>query len=280
MRRFIKNISVFVTIYLIIYFISFFISKDIDYFINYSSSVEKKVAIIGHSHSEVGVNDSLLTYLTNIECHNYSRSAQSMFWTVIGGRKLIKQGYKYILIELTNSSYNTNWKTTDKARSTQYYERKYFIDYNEWPILFSKNPVFTSSMFFKYTFPSRRLTGRFVKHEKEFNNQMVKENINNIFLPDFNDKILHDFIKNNKNVLFIVFRAPQHPLYYKNINIENEEYFNKKFKAFSVYPNCINIDFGKKFENDSLFADLGHLNYRGANCFTKILADSLNNILQ
>ena len=145
-------------------------------------------------------------------------------------------------------------------------------------LLLKKDFIFTSKLLLRITTPTTKVQGNYTKHKKLFNNKIVKENLSNIYAPDFDDKVIHNFIENNDSSFFVLFRAPQHPKYYPYIGEINEKYFVDRLSSFGKYENCVIMDFGHKYNTDSLFADLGHMNYKGASVFSAFLADTLANI--
>lgn len=274
MNKFLFKATLFTSLSILGMLTFFFLSFVIEKVINLNSS-ETKIAILGHSHAETAVNDSLLGELTSFKVRNYGRGGQSMFWTITGGKKIKYQGVKYFIIEYTNNTYTTDWKTTDAKRGVRESQKKYFLTPADWRMLFKKNKKFSMNLLFKPTVPQKQLEGRFTKLEKTFVNKVVKGNsliVNNI---DFNDQIVHDFVSKNDSCFYIFMRAPQHPDYYKLIGKESEQFFLEKLDSFKKYKNCFVLDMGHSLLDDTYFADLEHLNYQGANKFTKILADTL-----
>ncbi len=282
MFNFLKKILSFLIIFILISVSIFFISKRVEMNINNNILGENSLAIIGNSHPQTSINDSLLSQLTPFNVKNHSRSGQSMFWSIIGGKKLKFQGTKYFIIEITNSTYTTEWKTTDEQRGFRERDKRFFLEPSDWKHLFHKKPVFATKIFNTLHLPRTKLKGGFKKRKLVFTKNIVAENKikskENSFIPDFNDEIIHQFIKKNDSLFFIVLRVPQHPGYYTKENKENEKYYLKKISAFKNYKNCSVMDFGHKYKADSLFADFGHMNYNGSTVFSTFLADTISKI--
>lgn len=275
MKNFISKIIFFSILLVIIIFLIRLFFRHIEMKINYNIAPENSVAVIGHSHPQTSVNDSYISEKISKNVKTYGVSGQSMFWTIVGARKLKHQGTKHFIIELTNSSYFTGWKTTDIKRGLKESTKINFLETKELFSLFAKDFIFTTKLLFKEPFPRKKVRGSYLKHNVLFKKEIVKENIENIFIEDFDDKIIHQFIKSNDSLSFVIFRAPQHPEYYNFVGKENEKQFIKNMNSFNKYKNCIVMDFGHKYKADSLFADLGHMNYKGATVFSEFLADSL-----
>jgi hypothetical protein len=278
MNRFISKIIIFLTLLVVVIFSMNLFFRCIEMKMNYNIAPKGSVAVIGHSHVQTSVNDSLLSQKISKNVKNYGVSGQSMFWTIIGARKLKHQGTKHFIIELSNSSYFTGWKATDQKRGLQESSKVYFLKPNELINLFAKDFVFTTKLLLKEPFPKKKVRGKYVKHKFSFTKDIVKENDEDVFIQDFNDKIIHEFIKSNDSLSFVIFRAPQHPEYYNYLGGEDEKKFIKNLNSFDKYKNCRVLDFGHTYKSDSLFADLEHMNYKGAAIFSELLADSLMNI--
>lgn len=277
MIKFLIKLSSFSILFLLVYIFSFFIFRSIEKKIN-SNIDENSLAIIGHSQPATSINDSLINTLTSLKVTNHGSGGQSMFWSIVGGRKLKYQGTRYFIIALTNSSYTTGWKTVDAIRGLREVNKKYFLNNYDWFFLLKKNFKFTIHLFFKPVIPKQKVSGKFKILKKQF----VKENTNDsnigIFHPDFEDDIIHQFIENNDSVFFIVLRTPLNPEAIVQMKKGNEQHFQERLTAFKEYSNCKIMDFGHKYSNDSLFADMAHMNYNGASIFTQFLVDTLLNV--
>ena len=249
--------------------------------INRDFSEKSSVAIIGNSHSECAINDEILSKKLKIEYSNYSDGGQSMFWTLAGAKKLKHQGIKKFIIEVSNTTYQTAWKTTDEKRGLRETDKKYFLSINDWIYLAKNDIVFGLQYFFKPKIPSTSVRGRFSRNKKKFTSQIVKENkiSNKNIFPDYNDEPLHEFIQENKDLEFIIIRVPQHPLYYQREGLKyQEEFLLSKYKIFRKYKNCKVLDFGHFYTQDKYFSDLGHMSSYGSDQFSLFLADTLKKI--
>jgi hypothetical protein len=86
-------------------FFLLFISERL---INKSIFNSRTHSIIGHSHPAVGLDPKKLTNDLNEKVLNHARPGQSMFWSIIGAKKLSYQGCKLFFIEITNSTYTSD----------------------------------------------------------------------------------------------------------------------------------------------------------------------------
>ena len=250
--------------------------------INHDISESSSIAIIGNSHSEFAINDKILGDKLNKSVKNFSDGGQSMFWTLAGAKKLKHQGVKTFIIEVSNTTYQSTWKTTE-LRELRQTDKKYFLTFDDWIHLVKNDIVFSLRYFFKPKIPSTSVRGRFSRNKKKFTSQIVKENKiskknKNIF-PDYDDAPLHEFIQENKDIEFIIIRIPQHPQYYEREGLNYQEQFLKsKYKVFEKYNNCRVLDFGHLYIQDKYFSDLGHMSSYGSDQFSLFLSDTLKTI--
>ncbi|MDA9160917.1 hypothetical protein N9O13_00795 [Crocinitomicaceae bacterium] len=282
MKKFIQKIFVFFSILIIPYLLLQIIFGFIELNINRNQSEKFSVAIIGNSHSEFAINDQILSEKLNMKYSNYSDGGQSMFWALAGAKKLKHQGVKTFIIEISNTTYQSAWKTTE-LRELRQTDKKYFLTFDDWIYLAKNDIVFGLQYFFKPKIPSTSVRGRFSRSKKKFTSQIVKENKiskknKNVF-PDYNDEPLHEFIQENKNIEFIIIRVPQHPLYYQREGLKyQEEFLMSKYKIFQKYKNCKVLDFGHLYTQDRYFSDLGHMSSYGSDQFSLFLSDTLRKI--
>jgi len=275
MNRFIKNIIqtlVLITFsYLCLLFFLRFIENE------YNKNVSKpKVAMIGHSHIEFALNDSLVTEKLGVEFANFGRGGQSLFWSIISAKKHKVQGVKNFIILVSNNSYTTGWKTFDKDRGERETYLKNFLEKEDFFYLIKNDFNFGIKTLFKVQLPTRYIPGQFKKGNKPFTDKIIAANQN--LNPDFTDEILHEFIKSNDSFNFVIVRLPLHKDSFKKIY--NETLFLEKLNNFKKYSNVLVLDYGHLFDNeeaklDSLFMDFGHLHFRGSNVVSEALSDTL-----
>lgn len=276
MKRFLIKFFSFLLGLAVLQIFVFFLLRSIELDLNKKRD-SQSIAIVGHSHAHVGMDDELLERYLKVPIDNYGVGGQSMFWSVIGARKLQYQGVRSFIIELTNNSYTTGWKTTDYTRGLREAKKKYFLSADEWSSLIRNDMKFTLNLFSKVSLPSIEVQGGYKKNDRKFNGKLVVENRGSHEREvDFDDSVIHNFICEHDSVSFVIVRAPQHPDYYKLLSDADELFFLAKLNDFKKHDNCLVMDFGHIFSEDSLFADLDHLNNKGADLFSSILADSLS----
>lgn len=280
MKKFLIKLFNFFAILIVPYILIQVIFGIISTNINYNISESNSIAIIGNSQPQCAINDEILSDKLNRKCTNYSDGGQSMFWTLVGAKKLKHQGIKHFIIEISSSTFKTGWKTTDKHRGLREIDKKYFLSFNDWKSLFQDDIIFSLKYFLKPSIPSTNVRGMFFRNKMKFKSVIVRENrksnkLKNDF-PDYDDTPLHVFIKENNDIEFIIIRVPKHPQYYKQEGLNYQEKFLKsKYNVFEKYSNCRVLDFGHLYSQDKYFADLGHMSSYGSDQFSLFLSNTL-----
>ena len=283
MKKFLTKFFFFFVLLIVPYIILQLIFGIIEVKLNHDISESTSIVILGNSHSEFAINDKILGDKLNKSVKNFSDGGQSMFWVLAGARKLKHRGVKTFIIEVSNTTYQTAWWTTDNLRGLREIDKKYFLTLDDWIYLVKNDVRFSLQYFFKPKIPSTNMRGRYSPNKMKFKSQIVKDNKTskdnkNVF-PDYDDAPLHEFIQENMDIEFIIIRAPQHPLYYQRKGLKYQEKFlMSKYNIFEKYKNCQVIDFGHLYSEDEYFSDLGHMSSYGSDQFSVFLADTLKKI--
>jgi hypothetical protein len=253
----------------------------------YQLPLNKTILLLGNSHPESAVNDSLINELVNI-----SSGGESYFYSAIKGIKILKANpqIKTVLIEYSNNSISKEmdeWIWGDKYIKNRYPKYSHLIGFYEQFYLLSHNPI----SFLKIQPLSFKIKLNFLFYNKS--NLILDDNWGkyNYLVRDKTDSLvsaikpteltgnskiitskdniyfLNELIKycQTNNINIILIRCPLHKLYPKSneklfVKNLNENLNNVKFIDFKNYPL-----------SNSEFADLEHLNFRGANKFSKKL---------
>lgn len=276
MNRYFRNVLIFFFLFGISFSLVFLGLRSIE--LSTNEDIKKsEIAIIGHSHVEFSVNDSLLSKRLGLNFVNYGRGGQSLFWSLISAKKLRHQGVKDFVILLTNNSYTTGWKTFDSKRGKRETYLKNFMSANDFIYLFESDFLFTSQNFFHFDWPTRHIHGQYSKGKRKFEPRITKANLRQIV--DFDDELLHKFITENPNLRIVLLRAPLHPDYYNIIQSEKlEGSFLHRLKKFEQYKNVLILDYGHLLNKNRFFMDYGHLNEIGSFELTSVMSDTLENI--
>jgi hypothetical protein len=246
-----------------------------------------KIYIIGNSHPECAINDSLLpnNYI------NISLSAEPLFYSVIKARKLLTENKKIdtIIIEFTNNSLNTvGWVINNDRLFANY--QKYFANMNfaEHYFLFSNNLKKSLKTFFSLSprriwLSNKTVDGRYLylirdevvstKSEQKKPEKTSKDAVEHNKTSEYMGfKNLISLIKTNPKTHFILTRMPQHSSY---AGFKNEAAYQQCLEQIKCLKNCRSIDFTHSILDNYCFGDAEHLNHQGAVVFTPIFLDSI-----
>lgn len=295
MRNFLKKISAFLflttlAITLIVMGSNFLIKTQSNFKVN--KDINK--LILGHSHSQCSVNDSILKNSINL-----SASGESYFYNyqklkkVIAGNKQIET----VFIEFTNNQVDSvmddwTWGYEKMSFYLQYYSP--FMDSEDFNLLLKNN---STDLVASYSIATRKHLYRIIRGDFYLVNDIggylytEQSNLNELISNNnFNSSIsksqsvsetniaylrkMIDHCKKN-NIKVILFRSPQHPLY---ADLSNESIYQNVLKTTFSDIDFLDFD-AMNFPNDN-YLDLHHLNYKGAKKFTVLFNHLIeNNIL-
>jgi hypothetical protein len=296
MRKFIlKLLLLFIPMLIIIASTEIFVNQYLNNNSFYKINCTSNVIILGNSHSECAINDSLLR-----NCVNLSQGGECYFYTYYKLKKIIdcNPNIDTILLEYTNNilwEVMDNWIYGEEFLGNKYPKYSQLISIEDKIFLFRKNPgayliAFKDAIIMKFRLISKKEInvidelrwGEYlylirnkipqIKDElkksnqkgKEFNRNMTTSKYNVLYL-----KKIVDYCRINK-IKLILFRSPLHKLYEKKFDFElfsllNTDYKDLEFWDYSNFP----LD-------DDEFGDLEHLNYKGAIRFSKYINLKLN----
>jgi hypothetical protein len=249
------------------------------------------VYILGNSHPECAINDSLLSG----NYANIAQSAEPLFYSVIKARRLLTDYSKIdtMVIEFTNISLTTvKWVISDSWLMRNYKKHFALMNPEEHAFLFEKNPLKSIKTFFSITpfelfYNKKYVDGAYlclVKNNiKGFDKLSIGasivnryEMLNNMHNEEYlGFANLLSLIKNNPQTFFIITRMPMHK---SDKGLGNEKFYQNCIRQLNNNINCRYLDFLNCPLNDKDFADEEHLNYQGARKFTPIFRDSVRSI--
>jgi hypothetical protein len=243
-----------------------------------------KIVLFGHSHSECAFNDSLISGFKNL-----SHSAEPYFYTYQKVKKVISQNNQVetILIEFSNNQIDEKmdeWTWGYKYMSNMFPQYASFMDPADLELLFNKNPkdfincvsILARQNIFRAVTLNYSFSGSIGGYLKinnpkplELNNKalsLTKDTVSKrTVLSITNLKYLRKTIdycrQKNKNVFLV--RSPQHRGYEY---MKNEKVFMTIKKTY--FQDVDFLDFNNFPLKDDEFADLGHLNFKGASKFS------------
>jgi hypothetical protein len=294
MKGFIKKITVFLSL-AILAIIAIVISSNSIVESQSSFKIDDDITkvVIGHSHSECSVNDSILKNSINL-----SSSGESYFYNyqklkkVVGDNKQINT----IFIEFTNNQVDSmmdDWIWNYEKMSHYLHLYAPYMDSEDFKLLLKNNPT---DLLASYSIATRKhfyriLSGDYdlideiggYNEEKlskvdkliadnEFNSSISKSHS----LSEANISYLRKMVdlcrENNIKTFFI--RSPQHPLY---ADLSNEAIYQNVLRT--QFKDIELFDFDAMNFPNSHYLDLDHLNYKGAKEFTTLFNNLIENNL-
>lgn len=248
---------------------------------------------IGHSHTACSINDSILNNSINL-----SASGESYFYNY-QKLKLVANANKQIntlFIEFANNNVDSvmdDW--TWGFRKMSYYLPYYspFMESDDFNILLDHN---STDLIASYSIATRKHLYRIISGDYDLVDDiggfepaklsMVEELIaKNDFNPTLSDNqslsvvnlsYLRKMIElcKTKNIKVFLIRSPQHPLF---ADLKNESIYQNVLKTQFNDVELLDFD-GMNFPN-SHYLDLHHLNYKGAEQFSTLFNNLIENDL-
>jgi hypothetical protein len=268
-------------------FINNFLSNNSFYKINSSSNI----LIFGHSHSSCALNDSLIDHSIN-----FSEGAEPYFYTYYKLRKLIEANpnIHVLILEYTNNVFSAEtdkWVYGKRCLINQYPKYSQLISIKDKWFICRKNPrpyliafrdalkAKTRLLFKRNVLVYNTLRWREdllnMQKMKEFPKSNLKTSNSNANIESSSTlnilylKMIVNYCRVN-NIKLILFRSPLHQFYMRDFetelaNLLRSDFSNIPFWDYSNYPL-------KDYE----FLNLSHVNYKGAERFSKVINLRLN----
>jgi len=277
MQAFFNRLSLFATCVIGVTVVLNIIGYVVQGELNRRNPADIEYAFIGHSHVRTGINDSLATIILGSKTKNFGVGGQGPFWTTQAAEKAAEKGVKNIILNFTNGSITSEWKTFDFTRGGREYYLKGQLSPEDWHFLFREDFLFATQLFFRAEYPNNRLNGGFRMLLGSYEPRSV---IGETFPYDHQistnleawEKLAKIFPHSN----FFLIRMPMHPDFERTNEVE---YLNI-MTSLNCDSNVYFCDFADSFTSDSLFSDLTHMNVKGANEFTPKLVNRITNALQ
>lgn len=259
---------------------------------DFKDQSESEIAIFGHSHIQTAVNDSLISNLKS-----YANSGESYYYSYSKLKQIVKDNpqIKAVFIEFSNNvvkNTTDKWIWRDKYIRYKYVDLEPLVAIEDKALLLKKNPIqfvrnylrafrikskmiindqaneYYSNSLGGYNYLDRNKTDSLLKERakrsvKYIDRPISKENLSYL------DMMINLLEQNNIQVF--LFRSPIHP---ESIQFLNEENFNNIREQ--RYANIRFLDFGNISFESSQFADLEHLNFKGASRFSLWLDDLIS----
>lgn len=257
----------------------------------------KNIMIIGASRSRNAINDKFFKGSVNL-----SDAGDPLFYSFVKLKAFKKnnQNIDTVLLSLDNRTLNK--KLADHFYRPVSLEHKLpnyqnYLTLNDWKILLKINRYSSiKSVLFipKYSLKlikeiisnsnhnyHQLNIGGFYKETKLINSKIIKDFISNDSIENYTLSIVEignlnrivKFCKDN-DIELIFYNPPLHPVMYNSYEYQEGKVIFDNFLR-TIHPNHTYLDFSNQFLPDSCYADLIHLNEKGAILFTK----KLNQIL-
>lgn len=249
--------------------------------------------VIGHSHSECSVNDSILNNSINL-----SASGESYFYNYQKLRKILDENkhINTVFIEFTNNHVDSVmddwiWGYEQMSFRLQYYSP--FMDSEDFELLLEHNPT---DLLASYSVATRKFLYRIIRGDYYLideiggyadarlskvdeiiaNNKFNVSISTNHSLSRTNISYLRKMIEfcRENNVKVFLIRSPMHPLY---DGLSNEAVYQNVLKR--QFSDVDMLDFTAMYFPNNNYLDLQHLNYKGAEKFTTLFNTLLENNL-
>lgn len=259
---------------------------------NYLKQKGEKIEtlILGSSHTFYGVNPHLIPNAYNL---SHSSKSYDLDWKILKNYEKYLPNLKTIILPSSYFSYVHTVGSSSQRHLLKNYELYYEIDIDEYDLSLNSE-LFSMPFSDNFTRYKDYLLNEnnkitiddkgFVKKRKKFNEQAYNsvrnvnkhtdklsyENINKNYLGLTN---ILDFANNN-NIQVILVTTPVAPVYRKNVDKEQYNYWKQTTdRIVKNYKNVKWVDF---FEDDTIFkksdfVDTDHLSLLGANKVTKEL---------
>jgi hypothetical protein len=262
----------------------------------YKISNTSNILILGNSHSECALNDSII-----IHCNNFSQSGECYFYTFYKLKKILESNPKIdtVVLEYTNNAFwaiMNDWVYGEEYMGNKYPKYSHLISVEDKAFLLTKNYrsyliVFKEALILKYQillknniygpkefqwggyiFLVRDKVAQVEMEQRKYELKTGKTNTNFEKTSEINILYLKKIVEycKTKKIKLILIRSPLHPLYEKKFELELTNLLKTDLKDVEFW------DYGNYILDDSEFGDLEHLNYKGARRYSKIINSRLH----
>ncbi|WP_347372871.1 hypothetical protein [Aequorivita sp. Q41] len=282
MNPFLKKITVFISLFYLAIFLSFTTSNCV-IFKSVDFTLDPKInkIIIGNSQPQCAYNDSLINNFKNL-----AKSGETYFYNYYKLKALIRQNTQLDTVFIEFSNTNILEREDQKIWETTYLNHffpnySYMLNLEDYYLLFLKNPVGFQKAIFKTI---QENTSRIRKSNYNYKDsiggywhlkrQKVKaildstthktitnKKLSTIKLSQYDLVYLEKIIKlcQNNNITPFLIRSPYHPKFQVDqYELDYQKLLNERFNTVTFF------DFKKFSLEDHEYADLQHLNYKGA----------------
>lgn len=288
MKKFIKRGVLFLIITgivsLIVGLLSVFVSKKT---FDYKIKEKKNILIVGNSHTECSVNDSIISNSVNL-----SQSATSYYYSYMKIRVFTKYNPQIdtVIISFSDNdlfSEKEKWFSSSQKINNKMKRHIILFNKDDYLDLFKSNP-------FEVSFQTFILYSEFYNlhtQKRDFIGSYNKINVNkideaiiefNLRPPIVDEEIaitelkyllkIYEFTQKN-NIQLILLNTPIHPILEKHFAVikpRNLQIVSEKM------PNATYFDHTSFVLENSMYTDLSHLNNKGSNKYSEFLKSIFN----
>ena len=248
----------------------------------YKFKEEKNMLIVGNSHTECSINDSILSNSVNL-----SQSASSYFYSYMKIREFTKYNPQIdtVIISFSDNdlfSEKEKWFSSSEKINNKMTRHIILFNKDDYLDLFKSNPLEVSFQTFILYSDFYNLHTQ----KRDFIGSYNKINVNKIdeSIIEFNrspPKIceeradselkylikIYEFTQENK-IKLILLNTPIHPILEKHFSVVKPRNFQI---ASEQMPNATYFDHTSFVLKNSDYADLGHLNNKGSTKYSEFL---------
>ncbi len=294
MKKFIKRGVLFLIITgivsLVVGFLSVFISKKT---FDYKIKEKKNILIVGNSHTECSINDSILSNSINL-----SQSASSYFYSYMKIREFTKYNPQIdtVIISFSDNdlfSEKEKWFSSSEKINNKMTRHIILFNKDDYLDLFKSNPIevivqtfILYSDFYNLHTKKRDFIGSYNKiNVNKIDEDIIEFNRS----PPIIDSIIaitelqyllkiYNFTQENE-IKLILLNTPIHPILEKHFSVIRQR--NCSSIARDQMPNATYFDHTSVVDTsfvlkNSDYADLSHLNNKGSNKYSDFLQSIFN----
>jgi hypothetical protein len=274
------------TVMLLLWLVDVMLNREVNDPSRYRVPADKTILILGNSHSECALDDSIIDHSVN-----FAQSGDCYFYTYYKAKKLldVNPNLKTVILEYNNNCFFSEmdkWMYDEQHIGYKLPKFTHYMSLEDKLYLFYKNPgsyfiAYRDAIKMKLKLSLKKSLetmvflewGEFRKNEKVADkNAFSKEALLAAGQGFYSDssiskvdlsylKSIHDLCR-SKQVKVILFRSPVHPSFPLVNEQELQAMRQTEFKDLAFW------DYLHFPLADSLFVDPQHLNYKGAMLFS------------
>ena len=283
MKKLIKRGILFLIIIgivsLIIGFLSTLISKKT---FDYKFKEKKNILIVGNSHTECSINDSIISNSVNL-----SQSASSYFYSYIKIREFIKYNPQIdtVIISFSDNdlfSEKEKWFSSSEKINNKMTRHIILFNKDDYLDILKSNPIeviFQTFILYSDFYNLHTLKRDFIGSYNKINANKIDEAIiefnrnppiidSTIAITELKYLLkIYEFTQENK-IKLILLNTPIHPILEKHFSVIKPRNFQI---ASEQMPNATYFNHTSFVLENSMYADLSHLNSIGSNKYSEFL---------